>query len=119
MQLAYWRKIGAFLGFDKREQEISCQRFWQNSLFGGLTRFGNKHVRSGDIAQWKREFTTDLGYAFLQRFPYALRSLKYENSNSWVHELGQAESNANRPQFEMKRLAAVHLALVVGLARYL
>jgi len=118
MQLAYWRKIGAFLGFDKREQEISCQRFWQNSLFGGLPRLGNKHVRSGDVAQWKREFTKDLGFAFLQRFPYALRSLKYESSNSWVAKLGSVDSNAQR--FEVKRLAAMHLApLVVGLARYL
>jgi Sulfotransferase domain len=115
-QLAYWRKISAFLGFDEKEREISCRRFWQNSLFGGLSRLGNKHVRSGDVAQWKREFTKDLGYAFLDRFPYALRSLKYENSNSWVTKLGQADSDVRH--FEVKRVAAMHLALVVGLARY-
>ncbi len=116
VHLTYWRKIGAFLGFDETEQEISCRRFWQNSLFGGLSRLGNKHVRSGDVAQWKREFTKDLGCAFLERFPDALLSLKYENSNSWVLKL-QA-SNSNGRLYDVKRLA-MQLAIVADLARYL
>src|SRR5262249_14279696 len=36
--LVLWRRISAFLGFDETEQDISCRRFWQNSLFGGLIR---------------------------------------------------------------------------------
>ncbi len=115
--LAHWRRISTFLGFDEREQQISCGRFWQNSLFGGLSRFGNKHVRSGDVAQWKREFTRDLGYAFLARFPNALQSLGYEANNGWVLKL--KPPGANRPLNDLKRLAAVHLALVVDLARYM
>ena len=33
-----------------------------------LSRLGNKHVRSGDVAQWKREFTPELAYAFLASY---------------------------------------------------
>jgi hypothetical protein len=116
-ETSYWRRISAFLGFDEREQEMSCQRFWQNSLFGGLTRLGNKHVRSGDVAQWKHEFTKDLGYAFLNRFPDALQFLGYELNNGWVLKLERTSSPGRL--VEMRRLAAINLALVVDLARYL
>jgi len=92
VSLTYWRRISTFLGFDQKEQEISCQSFYRNSLFGGLSRLGNKHVRSGDINQWEREFTQDLGYAFLQKFPDVLETLSYENTSSWVLKLRQAES---------------------------
>jgi len=117
VQLTYWRRISGFLGFDESEQEMSCLRFWQNSLFGGLSRLGNKHVRSGDVAQWKREFTRDLGQAFLKRFPGALQSLGYEPNNSWVRKLRQRKST-NRFS-ELRQYAAVHLAVVMDLARYL
>lgn len=86
-RMNHWQEIAAFLGFDQAEQKICNQRFWQNSLFGGLTRFGNRHVRSGEVAQWKREFTIELAYAFLRRFPSALQSLGYETDNRWVLEL--------------------------------
>jgi hypothetical protein len=82
--LAYWAKIAAFLGFDEAENDFCGRRFWQNSLFGGLPRLGNKHVRSGDVAQWKRGFTPELAYAFLERFPNALQHLGYEPDNQWV-----------------------------------
>ena len=116
-QLNHWRRISGFLGFDEREREMACHRFWQNSLFGGLTRFGNKHVRSGDVAQWKREFTKDLGYAFLERYPNTLQSLGYEINNGWVSNLDRAKVPSKFD--EMRRLAAINLTLVVGLARYL
>jgi hypothetical protein len=116
-ELAYWRRISAFLGLDESEQQVSCRRFWQNSLFGGLSRLGNEHVRSGEVAQWKREFTRDLGYAFLTRFPDALMSLGYETSNSWVLKLKPA--NTDGALADLKRAAALHLALVVDLARYM
>jgi Sulfotransferase domain len=89
-QLAYWSKITTFLGFEEAEQETCSRRFWENSLFGGLSRLGNKHVRSGDVAQWKREFTIKLAYAFLARFPGALQSLAYETDHRWVVELQRA-----------------------------
>src|SRR5262249_6272351 len=92
VSLTHWRKISAFLGFDEREQQISSHCFWHNSLFGGLSRIGNKHVRSGDIAQWKRELTKDLGYAFVQRFPDTLQSLGYEINNGWISQLQPAGS---------------------------
>jgi hypothetical protein len=115
-QLTHWQRISAFLGFDEREQQISGRCFWQNSLFGGLSRVGNKHVRSGDVEQWKRAFTKDLGYAFLLIFPDALQSLGYEANNSWVLKLRPPSTTGRF--MEMKRLAAVHLALVTELARY-
>jgi hypothetical protein len=116
-ELTHWRRISAFLGFNETEQEICCRQFWQNSLFGGLSRLGNKHVRSGEVAQWKREFTREVGQAFLERFPDALQSLGYEINNSWVLKLEQPKSSGMFA--EKTRLAAMNLALVVGLARYL
>ena len=116
-QLKHWHRISEFLGFDESEQEISCRCFWQNSLFGGLSRLGNKHVRSGEIAQWKREFTRKLGQAFQMRFPDTLQSLGYEIDNRWVSKLEQANSSGMFVQ--MKRLAAINLALMLDLVRYL
>src|SRR5260370_468083 len=115
-QLEYWRRISAFLGFDESEQKICGWRFWQNSLFGGLGRVGNKHVRSGEVAQWNREFTKDLGCAFLVKFPDALHSLGYEIDNSWILRLVQA--NSMELFAELKRLAASELEGVSLLASY-
>jgi hypothetical protein len=86
-QLAYWLKIAAFLGFEDAERQACGRRFWENSLFGGLSRLGNTHVRSGDVAQWKREFTPKLACAFMSRFPRALQTLAYEPDHKWVTEL--------------------------------
>ena len=112
--LRHWRKISAFLGFDESEQQVSSRCFWQNSLFGGLSRLGNKHVRSGDVAQWKREFTRDLGCAFLARFPDALQSLGYEIDNSWISRL--QEPSATGVLAGLKRFAAAHREVVSALA---
>lgn len=92
LQLAYWRRLVDFLGFEEVEQQQSAQRFWQNSLFGGLSRFRNKHVRSGAVAQWKCEFTKELAHAFIARFPDALRLLGYESDNGWISRLPRARA---------------------------
>jgi hypothetical protein len=89
--LAHWARITAFLGLDVAEQALANRRFWQNSLFGGLPRLGNRHVRSGAVGQWRREFTPELAHAFLERFPGLLQSLGYETSDAWVHELRRQE----------------------------
>ena len=91
-QMEHWSRIAAFLGFDRTEQKVCRERFWQNSLFGNLGSFGHKHVRSGDVAQWKREFTPELANAFLARFPNALRQLGYETDNKWVSEVQATEA---------------------------
>src|SRR5207302_4457089 len=114
VQLKYWRSISAFLGFDEREQRIASRHFWQNSLFGGLSRVGNRHVRSGDVAQWRREFTRDLGRAFLTRFPDALQSLGYEIDNGWISRL--PEPSATGLLAGLKRFAAAHQEVVSTLA---
>jgi hypothetical protein len=86
-ELVYWRRIMAFLGLDSSQQLMGARRFWQNSLFGGLPRLGNKHVRSGAVGQWRREFTPALAHAFLQRFPGLLQSLGYETNDRWGLDL--------------------------------
>ena len=101
-QMAYWSKIMGFLGFDEAERQVCRQRFWQNSLFGNIVRFAHKHVRSGDVAQWRHEFTPALANAFLERFPTVLQSLKYETDNSWVRDL--QETNGGGLTSVLKRL---------------
>jgi hypothetical protein len=91
IDLAYWRRILSFLGLDERERDKAVQRFWQNSLFGGLPRLGNGHIRSGAVAQWKGEFTVRLGYAFVSRFPGLLQALNYENDPRWIIDLPLSE----------------------------
>ena len=86
-EMDHWSKIIGFLGFDVAERQVCRQRFWQNSLFGNVVRFAHKHVRSGDVAQWKHEFTPELATAFLERFPTALQSLNYERDDRWVLNL--------------------------------
>ena len=112
-ELRYWRRITAFLGFDVAEQEICDARFWRNSLFGGLSRFGNKHVRSGDIGQWRQEFTVPLAYAFLGRFPGGLQTLGYETDHNWILELQHA------PPRRQKRLTGIALRPLRELSRAL
>jgi hypothetical protein len=89
--LVYWHKVLTFLGFDGSELEIATRRFWQNSLFGGLPRLGNKHIRCGTVAQWRHEFNVPLAYAFVSRFPGALQKLGYEPNHNWIVELQTAK----------------------------
>ena len=97
--LAHWRRIMTFLGLDEGEQQKAARHFWRNSLFGGLPRLGNRHIRSGAIAQWRREFTVRLGYAFLERFPGLLQALKYEPDPRWILNLPFSESAGMTTQF--------------------
>lgn len=86
-ELVLWYRIMTFLGLDSAEQTMGAHHFWQNSLFGGLPRLRNKHVRSGAVAQWQHEFTPALASVFLQRFPGLLQTLGYETSDDWVLDL--------------------------------
>jgi hypothetical protein len=115
-QMTYWSSIAEFLGFGEAEQRICRQRFWENSLFGGLSRLGNKHVRSGDVAQWKREFTPELACAFLQRFPFALRALAYEEDHKWVVAL-QRQGCSNELSSVFKRVVGARLEPIKDLGK--
>ena len=115
--LAYWTRIADFLGFDEAERQSCRRRFWQNSLFGGLQRLGNKHVRSGDVAQWKHEFNRELAYAFLDRFPTVLQSLGYEPDNQWLFDVPGPE--ANELSAALKRLVGNRLESFKDLGRNL
>jgi Sulfotransferase domain len=115
--LTYWTRIADFLGFDESERQSCRRRFWQNSLFGGLSRLGNKHVRSGDVAQWKREFNRELAYAFLDRFPSVLQSLGYEPDNKWLFDVPGPE--ANELNAVLKRLVGSPLESLKDLGRNL
>src|SRR5690242_4796687 len=113
--LDHWRKIMHFLGFDAAEQAIASRRFWQNSLFGGLSRVGNRHVRSGAVAQWRLEFTPALAEAFIGRFPDLLLSLGYEPNDTWMQELGWADESGLLSG--LREMALEHWALLSQRAR--
>lgn len=113
--LVLWQRILTFLGLDAGERTIGSRRFWQNSLFGGLSRLGNKHVRSGAVAQWRREFTPELAAAFLERFPRALQSLGYETSDDWVLKL--PEPAIDSVFSGLRDLATHHWETLAALAR--
>jgi hypothetical protein len=113
--LTYWTRIADFLGFDEQERQSCRRRFWQNSLFGGLSRLGNKHVRSGDVAQWKREFNREIAYAFLVRFPTVLQSLAYEPDLKWF--LDVPGTTANELTAALKRLVGSPLESLKDLGR--
>jgi hypothetical protein len=117
MDLSYWTRIAEFLGFDEPERQSCRLRFWQNSLFGGLPRLGNKHVRSGDVAQWKREFDRELAYAFIDHFPNVLQTLGYEPDNKWLFDI--ADPEATELGAILKRLVVNPLASVKDLGRTL
>jgi hypothetical protein len=114
-ELTYWRRIMAFLGFDAAEQAIGSHRFWQNSLFGGLSRVGNRHVRSGAVGQWRREFTPDLAKAFVHRFPGILQVLGYEKSDAWMLQLPRDEMSGMVSG--LRDIAMQHWELLTELAR--
>jgi hypothetical protein len=113
--LAEWRRITAFLGLDVAEQELAGRRFWQNSLFGGLPRLGNRHIRSGAVGQWRREFTPELGQAFLKRFPGLLQTLGYETSDGWLRELRRQQEPSALSG--LRQLALDHWELIAERAR--
>jgi hypothetical protein len=113
--LSYWTGIAEFLGFDETEQQSCRKRFWENSLFGGLSRLGNKHVRSGDVSQWKREFDRELAYAFVYRFPRALQALRYERDNRWLFDMPGPE--ADDLGAALKRLVGLRLESLKDLGR--
>ena len=116
-EVVYWRRIMTFLGLDAAQQEKGARRFWQNSLFGGLPRLGNRHVRSGAVAQWRREFTPALANAFLQRFPGLLQSLGYETNDGWVRDLDDGPMTGMGMLSEFRQFAARPLETFAGLAR--
>ncbi|MBS0521548.1 MAG: sulfotransferase domain-containing protein [Proteobacteria bacterium] len=115
--LAYWTRISTFLGFEEKELLVCRQRFWDNSLFGGLSRLGNKHVRNGDTHQWKREFNVGLAYAFLARFPRALQELRYEPDHRWI--LGLSRAEPSELASSLARIANFGLQPVFALSRSL
>jgi len=90
--MALWSQIVDFLGFDAAEQDFCRECFWKHSLFGEAAGANSGHVRSGDVAQWKREFTPELAQAFVERFPDALQVLGYEPDDQWVERLGETDA---------------------------
>jgi hypothetical protein len=98
--LSVWSDIASFLGFEGAEQEVCRQCFWEHSLFGKASRANRRHARSGEVAQWKREFTPELAQAFLYRFPDALQVLGYENGDGWIESLttsSKSQAQASTP----------------------
>lgn len=92
--LKLWTQIMDFLGLDYSEQKICRDHFWNYSLFGGLAGASHSHVRSGGIAQWKKDFTLELAHEFIARFPNILQKLGYEKDNTWVETLSHHQNQA-------------------------
>jgi hypothetical protein len=90
--MALWTSIVRFLGFDEHELEHCRECFWSHSLFGEAPGANRRHARSGEVAQWKREFTPELAQAFIDRFPDALQMLGYEADDGWVGRLALART---------------------------
>jgi hypothetical protein len=90
--MALWSQVLDFLGIDEREQAYCKECFWKHSLFGGARTAKRRHVRSGDVQQWKDEFTPELARAFVDRFPDALQILGYEPDDSWISRLARADA---------------------------
>jgi hypothetical protein len=85
------RDIIRHLGFEEGETDSCLRQFWKYSLFGKLREDAkvakSKHIRSGEVTQWKTAFDKDLGRAFLEDFGNVLIELGYERDNSWVDTL--------------------------------
>lgn len=85
--LSLWSQISSFLGFEESELNVCQKCFWEHSLFGAPSKANLRHARSGEVAQWRREFTPELAEAFLFRFPDALEMLGYEKGDDWIDSL--------------------------------
>jgi hypothetical protein len=86
-----WSRLADFLGFAEAEQALCRKCFWKHSLFGEAGASRPRHVRSGDVAQWKTAFTRELAQAFVERFPDALQVLGYEPDDRWIERLAPAQ----------------------------
>jgi hypothetical protein len=84
-----WSSIQEFLGFDAAEQAFGKECFWKYSLFGEAPGANRRHARSGEVQQWRHEFSPELAQAFVDRFPDALQVLGYETDDRWIEDLGQ------------------------------
>jgi len=113
--LSFWTSIASFLGFEAHELAACRQCFWQNSLFGGLSRIGNRHVRSGDVGQWKHAFNRELAYAFVDRFPAVLQALHYEPDSKWLFDVPVGD--AREIGTTVRRLACLPLEQLRDLGR--
>jgi hypothetical protein len=87
--MVLWSSILTFLGFDEADHDFCKETFWKYSLFGEAPGANRRHARSGEVAQWKHEFSPELAEAFVDRFPDALQVLGYESDDQWVHTLGE------------------------------
>ncbi len=90
--MALWSSIVDFLGFDAGEKEFSKETFWKMSLFGEAPGANRRHARSGEVQQWRNEFSPQLAEAFVDRFPDALQVLGYETDDQWVGKLAQVKT---------------------------
>jgi hypothetical protein len=90
--LELWCSILTFLGYDESEHAVCKDCFWQYSLFGQAPGANRRHARSGEVAQWRHEFTPKLAKAFVDRFPDALQLLGYEPDDRWIEDLEQVRT---------------------------
>lgn len=84
----------AALGLQGAELTAGLKAFWDNSLFGGLSRQEDRtgrlqsHIASGGrTRRWQRELPRAVGRLYAERFGADLIALGYEQDTSWVETL--------------------------------
>ncbi|MDK3016931.1 hypothetical protein [Pseudodonghicola flavimaris] len=82
------------LGLKGAELAAGLKAFWDNSLFGGLSRAEARtgrlesHIASaGRLQRWRRELPRAVGEIYADRFGADLIALGYEKDTSWVETL--------------------------------
>ena len=75
--LFLWHDLSHQLGLRGREQIISQEAFYENSIFGNPELTKQNHIQDGQVAQYKAVFTERLHRIFYAQFPNALSKLGY------------------------------------------
>lgn len=76
------------MGLSRADHAAGLRAFWDNSLFGGLTKPRAGHIAShGRLARWRTELPRAVGRAYAARFGDDLIALGYEHDTAWVSAL--------------------------------
>lgn len=92
--MAIFSDAADFLGFKKEEKEVVMAAYWNNSLFGALSKdmpSGSKnsvgrHIKSGAPNQWKSKLPRAVAETYAELFGKQLKTLGYAEDDRWVDE---------------------------------
>lgn len=89
---AQFRKAARFFGFSETETARAVEIFFENSLFGGLTKDSGigrvkTHVSSSEPTQWISSLPEETARLYLERHGGDLVALGYESDQNWLNKL--------------------------------